>query len=91
MIAAGEPYAPTYNKPVPGDANAACDGERQVFFDGKFIPTRLYRRERLAPGDVIHGPAMITEYTSATVLPPGCRAQIDGFENLVITLPEATA
>jgi N-methylhydantoinase A len=91
MIAAGEPYAPPYQEPVPGDTNAACDGERQVFFDGKFIPSRLYRRERLAPGDVIQGPAMITEYTSATVLPPGCRAQVDGFGNLVITLPEAAA
>jgi hypothetical protein len=30
---------------------------------------------------------MITEYTSATVLPPGCIAQVDGFGNLVISIP----
>jgi hypothetical protein len=30
---------------------------------------------------------MITEYTSATVLPPGCYAQIDGYRNIVITIP----
>jgi N-methylhydantoinase A len=29
---------------------------------------------------------MITEYTSATVLPPGCHAQVDGFGNLVIAI-----
>jgi hypothetical protein len=31
---------------------------------------------------------MIAEYTSATILPPGCHASVDGFSNLVITLPE---
>jgi N-methylhydantoinase A len=44
----------------------------------------LYRRERLVPGDVVEGPAMITEYTSATIVPPGARATVDSFENLVI-------
>jgi N-methylhydantoinase A len=52
------------------------------------LPSRFYRRERLRPGDAIAGPAMITEYTSATVLPPDCRAVVDGFENLVITIGE---
>jgi hypothetical protein len=31
---------------------------------------------------------MITEYTSATVLPPGCNAEVDGFENLIMTIGE---
>jgi len=64
---------------------------RDVYFDGKFVPSRLYRRERLKPGDQIQGPAMITEYTSATVLPPDCCAQVDGFGNLVITFTEESA
>jgi N-methylhydantoinase A len=55
------------------------------------MPTRHYRREGLVPGDLIDGPAMITEYTSATVLPPACRAQVDGFGNLVIAVPEERA
>jgi N-methylhydantoinase A len=86
MIAAGEPYAPAYREPVPGDGSAACYAERPVHFAGKFLPTRHYRREGLAPGDSIHGPAMITEYTSATALPPGCCAQVDGFGNLVLSI-----
>ena len=86
MIAAGEPYAPAYREPVPGDGSAACYAERPVHFAGRFLPTRHYRREGLAPGDSIHGPAMITEYTSATALPPGCCAQVDGFGNLVISI-----
>jgi hypothetical protein len=31
---------------------------------------------------------MITEYTAATVLPPGCTAEVDGFENLILALTE---
>jgi hypothetical protein len=31
---------------------------------------------------------MVTEYTSATVLPPRARADVDELGNLVITFPE---
>jgi N-methylhydantoinase A len=88
MIAAGEPYTPAYREPVPGDGSAACYAERPVLFADGLLPTRHYKREGLAPGDAIHGPAMITEYTSATVVPPGCCAQVDGFGNLVISIAE---
>jgi N-methylhydantoinase A len=91
MIAAGEPYSPAHAEPVPGDGNAACYAVRDVYFDGKFVPSRLYRRKQLKSGDRIQGPAMITEYTSATVLPPDCCALVDGFENLVITFNEEIA
>jgi N-methylhydantoinase A len=86
MTAAAEPYEPLRSDPVAGDGNAAFYGERPIYFDGRFLPSRLYHREQLSPGDAVDGPAMITEYTSATVLPPGCRAVVDGFGNLVITI-----
>jgi N-methylhydantoinase A len=88
MIAAGEPYIPIERKTVLGDGSAACYAEREIFFDGRFVRSRLYRREGLRPGDTFHGPAMITEYTSATVLPPGCSTEVDGFGNLVIAVAE---
>jgi hypothetical protein len=31
---------------------------------------------------------MITEYTSATLLSPGCTARVDGFANLVLSIPQ---
>lgn len=31
---------------------------------------------------------MITEYTSATVLPPDCNVEVDRFGNLVVTFIE---
>ena len=88
MVAAGEPYSPPRHELVAGNGSAACYAERAVFFDGVLKPTRFYRREQLAPGDTIHGPAMITEYTAATLLPPGSTANVDGFGNIVIAVGE---
>jgi N-methylhydantoinase A len=89
MIAAGERYKPARRTPVRGDGRAACYAERDVFFDGHFLQSRFYRRDALVPGDAVLGPAMITEYTSATALPPDCRAEVDGTGNLVIDVAEA--
>jgi N-methylhydantoinase A len=91
VVAAREPYSPVQQQPVLGDGNAAYYITREVYFDGAFIPTRLYQRERLRPGDRVQGPAMITEYTSATVLPPDCCAKVDSFGNIVITFAEVSA
>lgn len=86
MVSAGEPFTPMRSEPVPGDGEAACYSERDVFFDGRFIRSRFYRRDGLTPGDLVRGPAMITEYTAATVLPPGSSARMDEFRNLMITV-----
>jgi N-methylhydantoinase A len=88
MTAKGEPYTPPQSEIVPGDGSAALYAERLIFFDGSFRPSRLYRREFLAPGDTLQGPAMITEYTAATILPPGSVARVDSFSNLVISIAE---
>jgi N-methylhydantoinase A len=91
MLAPPEPYSPPYRPPVPGDGTAALYALRNIFFAGRFTKSKLYRREGLSPGDLIHGPAMITEYTSATILPPACSAQVDGYGNLVIAVSEEAA
>jgi N-methylhydantoinase A len=88
MIAPGEPYAPRRRELQPGDGSGACYAQRQVYFDGDFLPTRFYRRNRLCPGDLVSGPALISEYTAATVLPPGSSAKVDCFGNLVISVLE---
>jgi N-methylhydantoinase A len=88
MIAKGEPYTPTRQESVRGDGHAACYAAREVFFDGQWLNSRFYRRDALVAGDRIVGPAMITEYTAATVLPPKDSAEVDGFGNLVITIAD---
>jgi N-methylhydantoinase A len=91
MIAAGEPYSPARRELTRGDGSAAFYATREVYFDRRPVPTQMYRRDRLAAGDRIQGPAMITEYTSATVLPPDGCAQVDAIGNLVITFTEESA
>ena len=91
IVAAAEPYSPPYRAPVPGDGADALYAVRNIVFAGRFVKSNLYRREHLSPGDLIHGPAMITEYTSAAVLPPACSAQVDGYGNLVIAVEKERA
>lgn len=91
LTAAAEPYAPRRQDVRPGDGSAACYGEREIWFGGGFVRSRIYRREGLAAGDAMAGPAMITEYTSATLVPPGATAAVDAFGNLVIAVGEAAA
>ena len=85
-VTAADAYAPTYREPVPGNGRAAFYAERKVNFAQRLLYTRHYQRQLLVPGDVVNGPAMITEYTSATALPPGCRAHVDGYSNLLISI-----
>jgi N-methylhydantoinase A/oxoprolinase/acetone carboxylase beta subunit len=49
-------------------------------------PTRFYDRTALQPGNVLYGPAIVHQYDSTTVIPPGLTARIDGFSNIVIAI-----
>lgn len=88
MIAASEPYEPEKHALIAGDGRAARYAEREVYFDGRPRPTRFYRRDELAPGDAIVGPAMVTEYTAATLVLPGSTARVDGLGNLIVDIGE---
>ncbi len=64
------------------DASAAEPRTHQVAFsgaDGKLIwrKTPVYLRERLASGAVLTGPAIVAQYDTTTVLPPGWSATVD--------------
>jgi N-methylhydantoinase A len=48
------------------------------------VETKVYSRERLGSGDRIIGPAVIEEYTSATVVPPGFAVQVDEIGNILL-------
>jgi len=84
MIAKSEPFNPTRKDLREGSGKQAMLAKRMVHFDGRVLETRIYDRAALRPGDSILGPAIITEYTSATVLPPEDRLRVDALDNLVI-------
>ncbi|WP_328941384.1 hydantoinase/oxoprolinase family protein [Streptomyces sp. NBC_00250] len=58
--------------------------QRPVVFGGRSYDTTVLRRERLAPGQRIDGPAVIVEATSTTVVPPDSSVTVDENGFLVI-------
>jgi N-methylhydantoinase A/oxoprolinase/acetone carboxylase beta subunit len=75
---------------VPADA---LRRERKAWFqvDGELreLDTRFYSREALKAGNRIEGPAVICQYDSTTVVPPGLVSEIDRFGNIVIWIDES--
>ena len=60
----------------------------EVVFDDAGSPrtfeTRFYDREKLLRGDRIDGPAVIEQYDSTTIIPPGLRGEIDRVGNIIV-------
>ncbi|MYM19513.1 hydantoinase/oxoprolinase family protein [Brevibacterium sp. 5221] len=63
-------------------------GEREVFFEGRWLTTPVYQREELRAGQTLPGPAIIDQLDSTTVVPPAAHASIDGWHNIRIDLSE---
>jgi N-methylhydantoinase A len=57
-----------------------------VLFDAKSVSTPVFERVDLAVEQKFRGPAVITEYSATTVVPPGKMFWIDAAENLVIKI-----
>ncbi|HEX7054432.1 MAG TPA: hydantoinase/oxoprolinase family protein [Burkholderiales bacterium] len=71
----------------PRPSAAAATGERKVFFPGEgWARCKTYRREALAAGNRIAGPALVEEHASTTVLLPGDRLRVDAHGNLIIAI-----
>ena len=73
--------ATTRGRRLPG---GAWFKRTPVYFDGRRLSTDFYVRERLRPGNQVAGPAVLAEYSATTVLPPGWRATVDAYENLLL-------
>jgi len=67
-------------------AEAKLD-ERSVYFGPSegWLATPIFRRSALPIGETVHGPAVIEEMSSTTVLLTGQSAVTDAFGNIVIT------
>ncbi len=62
------------------------EGEAWFRVEGKLdkVPTRYYDRASLRAGNRLLGPAIVNQYDSTTVVPPGISARVDRFGNIVI-------
>jgi N-methylhydantoinase A/oxoprolinase/acetone carboxylase beta subunit len=75
--------APT---PAPGPS---LKGSRPVRFGAAAVTAAIHDRARIAPGDVLHGPAVVEQADSTTLIPPGWRARALAHGALILTREDA--
>nr|WP_298925404.1 hydantoinase/oxoprolinase family protein [uncultured Erythrobacter sp.] len=85
-VAMGEPLELEAQKLEEGDGNpsAAKIRDHKLWMDGEERDAVIYDRSKLRQGDVIPGPAIITEMDSTTLVENDCDAIIDAVGNILI-------
>ena len=78
MAAFGPPSRATLGRLFPPDT--------PVLFGGNKRATKLYSRGDLQPGEKYSGPAIVTEYSATTVIPPGKSFHLDRVSNLIVNI-----
>jgi N-methylhydantoinase A len=58
----------------------------KAYFGGEWLDSDIYMRDDLMGGQEFSGPAIVLEPSCTTVMPPGCRAEVDAFGNIQILL-----
>jgi N-methylhydantoinase A len=79
-----KPNLPESDERGAADPSNAAIEEHSVYFDGEWLPTTIYDRSKLVPGNRIEGPAIVTEFDSTTVVLAGYAAEVDRHLNLII-------
>ena len=64
-------------------------GNVRMFSCDAWHQTRLYRREDMRPGDVVHGPAIVAEKNATNIVEPGWSAEVTALDHLVMTRTQA--
>lgn len=77
-----KPEFPTYTP--NGSLEEAVKESREVYFDDGFVETVVYNREKIPVGSTIHGPAVVDQLDTTTVIPPEFTAEVDKYRNLII-------
>jgi 5-oxoprolinase (ATP-hydrolysing) len=85
-LSAGESFRPFSEEHGKGaiDIKAKAETQVKMFTGGKWHETPLYRRELLAPGAKVAGPAIIAEANATTVVEPGWQAEVTKLDHLVL-------
>jgi N-methylhydantoinase A len=79
-----KPRLPESDETGGPDASHAVIEEHSVYFGGEWLPTKIYDRSKLIPGNRVEGPAIVTEFDSTTVVLSGYAAEVDRYLNLII-------
>lgn len=87
VIATVPPRGPHMLKRRPANLHAPAAHSRKAYFGKEYglLDTPVIVRSALGPTPTA-GPLIIEEYEGTTVIPPGARAALDAYDNIVITL-----
>ncbi len=82
----GRTPKPNLPKLTPGGPSAAraIVSNSPVLFHGRRKMTVIYDRSLLRAGNRIVGPAIVTEYSATSLIPPGWSARVDRNGNLIL-------
>jgi N-methylhydantoinase A len=69
----------------PGRVKLGSFPQAEVSFDGENLKTSIHPRESLQPRKKYSGPAIVTEYSATTVIPPKAIFNLDKSANLIIS------
>ena len=86
VTATGIRPKPVFPQPAPApspDPRPAQIGETPLAAGGDWQTAAVYERALLLPGHALAGPALVVQEDATTVIPPGWRAWVDGWLNLV--------
>ncbi len=61
-------------------------GARPAWFDGEKCDAALYWRDDLGAGATFSGPAVVEQFDSTIVVPPGTTAEVDRYANILIRM-----
>ena len=70
------------------DGRGAVVGTRDVWLPeaGRLVPCPIYDRERLRPGNLIVGPAIVEQMDATTLVLPGMAGRVEPYLNLVLEI-----
>ncbi|MGY3187762.1 hydantoinase/oxoprolinase family protein [Lysinibacillus sp. TE18511] len=87
VTAIGTVPKPNFPQYAPeGSLENAFKETRPVYFEGKYIETNVYHRDKIPVHTQFEGPAIIDQLDTTTVIPPGFTAEVDTYKNIIITV-----
>ena len=81
--AIGVTRKPALAAPRATAPGAAAVRERRIFLDGRAMTAQAVDRAGLAPGAALAGPAIVEQYDTTVLVPPGFTVTLDAYGNLI--------
>ncbi len=73
------------------DAKKFIKGKRDVYFEEEFgfVPTNIFDGDRMQPGNIVEGPAIVEQKATTVVVPPKARLEVTTYGDYLLRLGAA--